>query len=248
MNSFDRAAVWSACQVEKFQLIGPLTRQFRKQFKQQFKQQFKKLALLAIAGFWLVTSWLMVSLPVYADDVYANSIAADSDYADSDYAAHSDGFLNLTDLPSGFVAASGAEVESCQMAGKVSAFVLERDQTLVEKICVSSFSIAAATETAAQADAIRQIYDALLQNPQSLTDQARAMGVEDIQILDSLQGIGEVVAGFSKTEPDIGKTDVTIFRRGDRINSVLVRYPIGHEPIVPLKSVARKVDQHVSQK
>lgn len=230
MNSFDRAAVWFAYLIERFQLIGPLVR--------QFKQQFKKLALLAIAGFWLVTSWLMVSLPVSADEVYADSISA----------ASSNGFLSLTDLPSGFVAASAAEVESCQMAGKVSAFVLERDQTLVEKICVSSFSIAAATETADQADAIRQIYDALLQNPQSLTDQARAMGVEDIQILDSLQGIGEVAAGFSKTEPDIGKTDVTIFRRGDRINSVLVRYPIGHEPIMPLKSVARKVDQQVSQK
>ncbi|MCU0527105.1 MAG: hypothetical protein MUF72_20040 [Elainella sp. Prado103] len=145
------------------------------------------------------------------------------------------------------MAASASEVESCQMAGKVIAFVLEHDQTQAEKICVSSFSIAAATETPEQAAAIRQIYDALLQNPQNLTEQARAMGVEDIQILDSLQGIGEVAAGFSKVEPAIGKTDVAIFRRGDRINSVLVRYPVGYEPILPLKAVARKVDQQTRQ-
>lgn len=156
-------------------------------------------------------------------------------------------FLTLETLPEGFVAATADEAESCQMAGEVTAFVLKQDTQPVELICTTSFSLATATENEEQAEAVRRIYDAILKNPKALVDQAKAMGVQDVRVLKQLQGIGEVATGFSKTELGIGQTDVVLFRRGDLINSVLIRYEVDHLPIVPLRSVARKIDQQVSQ-
>lgn len=157
-----------------------------------------------------------------------------------------DRFFNLADLPTEFEMASEVEAESCQMAGKKSAFVLKRQSQLVELICVSSFSLAAATEDSAQIEMVQQVYDAILQNPQALVEQAQSMGVEGVQTLTQLQDIGEVATGFSKTEAEIGQTEVALFRRGDRINSVLVRYPTGREPLIPLKTVARKLDRRIA--
>jgi hypothetical protein len=154
--------------------------------------------------------------------------------------------LSLNNLPAGFVAALPEEVGSCQMAGEVSAFVLKRDAEISELVCVSSFSLAAATENFAQRESVRQIYDQILKNPQLLVEQAKALGVDDIKILDQLQDIGEVATGFSKVEAGIGQTEVALFRRGDYFNAALIRYKAGHEPIVPLKTVARKLDQQVS--
>lgn len=159
-------------------------------------------------------------------------------------AAAPSGLLNLTDLPAGFVPASPEEVSSCRMATEAMAFVLKQDAVPTELICVSAFSLAAATENPEQTEAVRKIYDAILQNPQALVDQAKAMGVMDVQA-DSLPGLGDVATGFRKAEPEIGLTEVALFRRGDVISSVLIRYEIGHEPVVPLITVARKVDRQL---
>jgi hypothetical protein len=155
-------------------------------------------------------------------------------------------FFSLGDLPREFEVASEAEAESCQMAGEKSAFVLKQQAQLVELICVASFSLAARAENAAQVEMVQQVYDAILQNPQALVEQAQSMGVEGVQTLTQLQDIGEVATGFSKIEAGIGQTEVALFRRGDMINSVLVRYATGQEPLIPLKTVARKLDRRVA--
>lgn len=156
-------------------------------------------------------------------------------------------FLTLEALPEGFAAATSNETESCQMAGEVTAFVLKQAAQPVELICTTSFSLATATENPEQAEAVRKIYDAILKNPKALVNQAKSMGVKDVKVLKQLQGIGDVATGFSKTELGIGQTDVLLFRRGDLINSVLIRYEVDHQPIVPLRSVARQIDQQASQ-
>jgi hypothetical protein len=150
-------------------------------------------------------------------------------------------------LPSGFAPASETEVASCSMAGEVSAFVLKQGEHLSELVCVSSFSIAAASGNPAQVEMIRQIYDAILKNPQALVEQAKTMGAEDITILQDLNGIGELATGFSKIEDGIGQTEVMLFRRGNVINSALIRYEVGQTPVLSLQHLARMLDQHVSE-
>ncbi len=189
--------------------------------------------------------WLTIALPVQAASPEQPKIEATEKPAVDAPALPK--FLTLEALPEGFVNATPEETQSCQMAGEVTAFLLKREEQPVELICTTSFSLAAATENPEQAEAIRKIYDAILKNPQTLVDQAKAMGVKDVKVLKRLQGIGEVATGFSKTEPGIGQTDVLLFRRSDFINSVLIRYEVDHLPILPLRSIARQVDQQVSQ-
>lgn len=179
------------------------------------------LVFLASLCFWVVSSG-----PVQAATVPSTSL------------------LSLKDLPLGFMQASSEETESCQMS-EATAFVLKQNNQLVELICVSSFSLAAATENLEQTEAVRKIYDTILQHPEVFVQQAEAMGVDNVQILENLQDIGEVATGFSKAEADIGQTEVALFRRQNAISSILIRYEIGHEPIFPLKTIARKVDRQI---
>jgi hypothetical protein len=154
--------------------------------------------------------------------------------------------FGLDDLPTGFEVASANELDSCQIAGDKAAYVLKSGSEPTELVCVSSFSLAATTENTAQLESVRQLYDQILQHPQVFIEQAKAAGVNDIKTLDQLQGIGEVAVGFGKTEAESGQTEVMLFRRGDFVSSALIRYPAGHDPIVPLKTVARKIDQRIS--
>nr|RNJ68770.1 MAG: hypothetical protein EDM05_13970 [Leptolyngbya sp. IPPAS B-1204] len=196
----------------------------------RFKHQLSSLFSLGLCGCISLYLWLTLTLVSWAAP-----------------AANSNPFLSLEDLPAEFVVASEAEAESCQMAGEKSAFVLKQQSQLVELICVSSFSLAAVSPEPDQVDRVRQVYDAILQNPGALVEQAQSMGVEGVKTLSQLQDIGDVASGFSKTEPEIGQTDVVLFRRGDLINSALVRYQVGQEPLIPLKTVARKLDRRITE-
>ncbi len=149
--------------------------------------------------------------------------------------------LTLADLPAGFVLASKSEAQSCQMAGDRVAFV-RRSPDSTELVCASSFSLAATTENALQVEMVRQVFDSILQNPQTLVEQADPTHTKVLEILD-LAGIGDRSTGFSTVEAGIGRTEVLLFRRGDFINSVLVRYPADQPPIAPLKTVAEQLDQ-----
>jgi hypothetical protein len=153
--------------------------------------------------------------------------------------------FGLDDLPTGFEVASAAELDSCQIAGDKAAYVLKAGSETTELVCVSSFSLAATTENKAQLESVRQLYDQILQHPQVFIEQAKAAGVDDIKTLD-FQNIGENAVGFGKTEAESGQTEVMLFRRGDFVSSALIRYPAGHDPIVPLKTIARKIDQRIS--
>lgn len=151
--------------------------------------------------------------------------------------------LSLEDLPSFFTPASEAEVSGCRMAGEVSGFVFKQASHLMELVCVASFPLGTGAETPEQIEMVHQVFDAILADPQAFVAQANAVEVQGIEVLESLAGIGEVATGFSKTEVGIGRTEIILFRRGDLFNSVLVRYPAGQEPIVPLQAIARKVDR-----
>lgn len=153
--------------------------------------------------------------------------------------------LTLEDLPQGFVPASESETSSCRMAGEVSAFVVrETEQT--ELVCISSFSLTVGAENPEQAEMVRQVFDAILQSPQTFVAQANAVDVEGIEVLQNLADVGEVAAGFSKTEAEIGRTEVALFRRGDFLNTVLIRYQPEHAPLESLPVLAHKLDQRVS--
>ncbi|HEY9643452.1 MAG TPA: hypothetical protein V6C57_23390 [Coleofasciculaceae cyanobacterium] len=155
--------------------------------------------------------------------------------------------LTLTDLPAGFAPASAEEASSCQMAGAIAAFAYRQGTQLTELICVSSFSLAPVAEQPVPPETLQQLFDSILQHPEALIQQANAADTAGLEILKTLEGIGEVATGFSKTEAGIGRTEVALFRRGDWINSVLVRDAVGQAPIASLASVARQVDQHVAQ-
>ena len=149
--------------------------------------------------------------------------------------------LTLADLPAGFVPASETEAQSCQMTGKGVAFV-RRSPEAAELVCASSFSLAATTENALQVKMVRKVFDSILQNPQALVEQADPDRTKALEILD-LAEIGDRSAGFSTVEDGIGRTEVLLFRRGDFINSVLIRYDANRSPIAPLKTVAQRLDQ-----
>lgn len=153
--------------------------------------------------------------------------------------------LSQEDLPPEFVKASDAETSSCRMAGDVAAFVV-REPEPVELLCVSSFSLTDGAENPQQAEMIRQVFDAILKRPESFVEQAKAVDVEGIEILDNLAGIGEVATGFSKTETGIGRTEVVLFRRGDFFSSVLIRHQPDQKPVAPLETIARKIDQRLT--
>jgi hypothetical protein len=147
--------------------------------------------------------------------------------------------LSLADLPTGFVSASQEEAQSCQMAGDRVAFVL-RSPAAAELVCAASFSLA--TENGLQVEMVRQVFDSILQNPQTLVEQADPTQTKALEILD-LAGIGDCSTGFSTVEAGVGRTEVLLFRRGDFINSVLVRYPADQPPIAPLRTVAERLDR-----
>jgi hypothetical protein len=149
--------------------------------------------------------------------------------------------LTLADLPAGFVQASEAEAQSCQMAGERVAFVL-RSPDSAELVCASTFSLAATTENALQVEMVRQVFDSILQNPQALVEQADPGHTKALEILE-LAGIGDRATGFSTVEAGIGRTEVLLFRRGDFINSVLIRYDPDRTPIALLKTIAQRLDQ-----
>ena len=149
--------------------------------------------------------------------------------------------LTLADLPAGFVPASEAEAQSCQMAGERAAFV-RRSPEAAELVCASSFSLAATTENALQVEMVRKVFDSILQNPQALVKQADPDRTKALEILD-LAEIGDRSTGFSTVEDGIGRTEVLLFRRGDFINSVLIRYDANRSPIASLKTVAQRLDQ-----
>ena len=149
--------------------------------------------------------------------------------------------LSLADLPAGFVSASKEEAQSCEMAGDRVAFVLRSPQA-AELVCAASFSLAATTENGLQVEMVRQVFDSILQNPQTLVEQADPTHTKALEILE-LAGIGDCSTGFSTVEAGMGRTEVLLFRRGDFMNSVLVRYPADQPPIAPLKTVAERLDQ-----
>lgn len=181
------------------------------------------LLIVFLASFGI---WLSPQLPTPA--AYADSMP----------------LLSLEDLPSFFAPASEAEISSCRMTGEIFGFVFKQSSKLMELVCVASFPLGVGAETPEQVEMVHQVFDAILADPQAFVAQANAVEVQGIEVLDSLTGIGEAATGFSKAEAEIGQTEIGLFRRGDLFNSVLIRYPVGQEPIVPLQAIARKVDKH----
>jgi len=155
-----------------------------------------------------------------------------------------DQMLTLSDLPAGFAIASAAEAHACQTGGNTAAFVFKQETQLSQLICLSSFTLTVSEQAASQAELMRQALDQLLQHPEMIMQQANAADIADIEILHNLAGIGEVATGFKKAEVGIGTTEVALFRRGNVINSVLVRYPTDRQPIASLQAIARAVDRH----
>jgi hypothetical protein len=184
------------------------------------------IVLLASLGIWSLSLWtVQIPSALASPHPLATSLPR----------------LTLADLPSGFVPASEAEAQSCQMTGERVAFV-QRSPDSAELVCASAFSLVATTENALQVEMVRKVFDSILQNPQALVEQADPDHTKALEILD-LAGIGDRSTGFSTVEAGIGRTEVLLFRRGDIINSVLIRYDPDRKPIAPLKAVAQRLDQ-----
>jgi hypothetical protein len=163
-------------------------------------------------------------------------------------------FLTLSDLPEGFVQASEAEASSCQMAGERVAFVFRsptsqapaaQKSTPTELVCASSFSLAATTDNAMQAELMRQGIDSLLKNPQAFMAQVDSDHQKELEILNWLK-VGEQSIGFKTVEAEIGQTEVVLFRRGNFLNAVLIRSEAGSLPIASLKALAQQLDQRIA--
>ncbi|MBD3881904.1 hypothetical protein IFO70_09070 [Phormidium tenue FACHB-886] len=191
------------------------------QIKASFQRAAKALASIALSLLILTSIWVLPTQGASAAPL-----------------------LTLEDLPAGFAPASTAEASGCQMSGEAIAFVFRSSQ-LTELVCTSSFSLAAATENELQQEMMRQVVDSLLQNPQAFVEQADPTHTKALEILDAKE-IGDIATGFSLVEPGIGRTEIVLFRRGDFLNSVLVRYEANQTPIASLTTIAHLLDQRTS--
>lgn len=153
--------------------------------------------------------------------------------------------ITLDDLPSGFVAASEAEVETCPQTGEQDVFVLREEEQIIESICVSSSSLTAGINNEWGVEMTHSLFDAILQHPEELLKQAKAEDVAGVEILANLPVLGDIATGFTKAE-GATRSDFAIFRRGDAINSVAVRYASGKAPVIALQDVASKLDKRVA--
>ncbi len=152
--------------------------------------------------------------------------------------------LTLDDLPPGFAVYSGAAVGNCNPSEQPgNAFVSEA--AIAEIVCVSSVPIDHIVENNQPGSPLGIAFlDAMLSNPEALTQVLGQEKPEDLQFLD-LSGVGNIAIGFRGTVADLGKTDIAIFRRDATLNTVFVIHPDRATPLTSLQSLASKLDQRL---
>lgn len=185
------------------------------------------LACLALAGgIWLVPAGSIAAVAVFPEP----------------------SLLSLQDLPTGFVAVPPAEIEGCRPQGDrgdLAAFVLKTGQHLQESICLSSFLLTEQAANPSQAALMRQMFDAILDHPESMVEQTGAPQ-GGVSVLSPVSGLGDKAAGF-RQQTDDRQHEILLFRRGDFFGSVAVDYPTGTVPPAILQSIAGKLDRRLMQ-
>lgn len=155
--------------------------------------------------------------------------------------------LTVEDLPMGFTPISPTEIEGCQPQGdhgELAAFVSQPANQPQTSICMSSFLLTEQAANEAQAALMRQMMDAILDNPQAMTEQAATNA--GVEVLSHPPQVGDKATGFAKQDGH-QRYETLLFRRGDILSSIAIHYDDSAFPAISLSTVAHRLDQHLSQ-
>ncbi|MCA1994226.1 MAG: hypothetical protein LDL41_19595 [Coleofasciculus sp. S288] len=154
--------------------------------------------------------------------------------------------LTLDDLPTGFTEYSGPTIGNCSSSeSQGNAFALQKDTEIIELVCVSSAPLSHILGDSQPESPLGIAFiDALLSNPDTLTQVLGQEKATDLQFLD-LAGVGDSAIGFRETIKHIGNTDIAIFRRDKTFNTVYIIHPARQTPLTSLQTIASKLDKRV---
>lgn len=158
--------------------------------------------------------------------------------------------LSVADLPAGFIQVPVAEVEGCQPQGdhgELAAFVFQQTAMPHTSICLSAFLLTEKASNSSQASLMREMMDALLENPEALIEQAQNQteAAAEVEVLH-LSPVGDKAMGFAKQDGQ-QRSETLVFRRGDILASIAVHYDNAAAPAVSLNKIATELDQHISR-
>jgi hypothetical protein len=157
--------------------------------------------------------------------------------------------FSVNDLPTGFVAVPATEITDCEPQAehaKLAAFVFKQGEAINETICISSFELTEHAANESQAGLMRQMMDTILDHPQALIEQALSQQSIDAQLSSQRSNIGDKAASFIMHDGN-WHHEILLFRRGDFLSSIAVRYPDAVVPTVSLSAIAMLLDQHVTE-
>lgn len=187
----------------------------------------KKLLVTLI----LLLTCLFITSPVSNPALAANSTAP---------------LLTLEDLPPGFTHYSGGAIANCEAAeAQGTAFVLQQDGEIIERICVTSSALSNIFgDSETDSPVGKAFLDAMLSNPNALSQllgQAKPADLEFLEVKD----IGDSAVGFRGTVEAIGKTDIALFRKDATLNTVFIIHPGHPTPLTSLQDIASRLDERV---
>ena len=154
--------------------------------------------------------------------------------------------LTLDDLPTGFTEYSGPAIGNCASSeSQGNAFAFQKDTEIVELVCVSSAPLANVFVNSEPGSPLAIAFlDAMLSNPDTLTQVLGQEKLTDLQFLD-LAGVGNSAIGFRGTIENIGNTDVAMFRRDKTLNTVFIIHRDRPTPLTSLQTIASVLDKRV---
>jgi hypothetical protein len=163
--------------------------------------------------------------------------------------------LTLEDLPSGFIHYSDETMQSSSSSGAIancevakaqgSAFVLQQDGEMIERVCVTSSPLSSIFgENGATSPIGEAFLDAMLSSPDALSQLLGQEKPADLEFLE-LTDIGDSAVGFRGTVEAIGKADIALFRKGATLNTIFIIHPNRPVPLTSLQEVASQLNERL---
>ncbi|NJN57113.1 MAG: hypothetical protein HC879_06215 [Leptolyngbyaceae cyanobacterium SL_5_9] len=163
--------------------------------------------------------------------------------------------LTLEDLPPGFIRYSDEMIQSSSSSGAIanckvakaqgSAFVLQQDGEMIERVCVTSSPLSSIFGENGTTSPIGEAFlDAMLSSPDALSQLLGQEKPADLEFLE-LTDIGDSAVGFRGTVEAIGKADIALFRKDETLNTVFIIHPDHPTPLTSLQDIASKLDERV---
>jgi len=154
--------------------------------------------------------------------------------------------ITLEDLPPGFTHDSGKAIANCEAAEtQGTAFVLQQDGEIIERICVTSSALSNIFgDSETDSPVGKAFLDAMLSNPDALSQLLGQEKPADLEFLE-LKDIGDSAVGFRGTVEAIGKTDIALFRKEATLNTVFIIHPGYPTPLTSLQDIASRLDERV---